>query len=171
MKKLLTCPVCGGHLKLNTETGIATCESCGEPREADAAEVKKLLDTCSRAERYTRQNTAAGYREGIRLLKSIAADADVADRIAAYETQLGALTQRQTRQHTVTESTGKKDTAVGIVLLVVLAVIVLAVIAGVVTLIVLWAQGKLSPTTVTVILCVLAVLAVLVIIGKAKSGL
>ena len=60
MKKLLTCPVCGGHLKLNIETGLATCESCGEPREANAAEVKKLLDTCSRAERYTRQNTAAG---------------------------------------------------------------------------------------------------------------
>ena len=170
MKKPLTCPVCGGHLKLNIETGTATCGSCGEPREVNAAAVKKLLDTCSRAERYARQNTAAGYREGIRLLRSIAADADVEDRITAYETQLGALTERQTRQRTVTESTGKKDTAVGIVLLVVLALLALAVIAGVIALIVLWSRGQLSPTAVTVIVCVLVVIALLAIIGKAKSG-
>ena len=81
-----------------------------------------------------------------------------------------ALRQKQVRQRSFTESTGKKDTALGTVLIVLAVVFLLAIIAGIVVLIMLWSRGKLPPKAVAVILGVIAVIAVLALIGKAKNS-
>ena len=170
MTKLFTCPICGGHLKIQLDTGIAVCDSCGETPEIDPAQIKKIRETGSSAERFMRQNTAAGYAEAIRLLHSIEFAADVKEKIAFCEAQLDALQEKRERQQEAGRDTDKKDTALGIFLIVVIVLIVLALIAGVITLIVLWSRGQLSPTAVTVIVCAIAGIAALALIGKAKRG-
>lgn len=169
-QKPFSCPICGGRLIIKLDTGIGVCDSCGQMTELNPTDLKELRDMNSRAERQMRLRSAAGYEEALRLLKGISFAADVDEKIAYCQTQLDALRQKQVRQRSFTESAGKKDTALGTVLIVMAVVFLLAAVAGIVVLIVLWSRGKLPPKAAAVILGVIAVVAVLALIGKAKNS-
>ena len=166
MAKLFTCPICGGHLKINVDTGMAKCGSCGERTQADPAQLRQLREVCAAADRLTRQHTAAGCEEAIRLLQEISDVADVEERISACRAQTETVRRTRIRQTQTAQDDDKRDTATGILLIALIVLLCLAAVGGVIAGFVLWSRGRLSGTTVIVTACVIASLALLIVLAK-----
>ena len=166
MTKLFICPICGGHLKIGVDSGVAVCGSCGESVAAEPAQLQKIREVCAGAERMMRQNTVAGCEEAIRQLESISYAADVDSRIDHCRAQLQTLQEKRLRQKKSAQESDKRDTVTGILLMVLCVLLSLAAVAGVVVLFVLWSRGRLSNTAVIVTACVIAAAGVLIVLNK-----
>lgn len=162
------CPVCGGKLQIVLESGLAVCEACGKTFDADPKDVQKYGEIVRDAERAMRQNTAAGYRDAIRLLSSVPFVAGVPEKRAECQKLLSELQTKTLQRKEHSRLSEAKDTRLGVVLLILTALFVLAAIAGVVYLIVLWSKGMLPRKVILVIVVCVAIAVVLSVVGRLR---
>ena len=171
MIKPLTCPACGEHMIINTDTGIAVCGSCGETAPSDDNQLQRIMEISRRADRLIQQNTAAGYQQALHLLQEISAAAAVDEKISFCKTRLESLKIEKMRREALAKDEDRKDGSRGVVLLIVFAaIIIIPTVAGIIALTVLWRQGRLSPAAGAILLCALAAIILLYAFGKAKYG-
>ena len=168
--KSYTCPICGGKLNIRIGADNAECDSCGRLAEIDAADVARYREVYSSAERAMRQNTAAGYADAIRQLQTIAFIDEARDKIKECEQHLNELHANQLHRQEANRLSDRRNTRLGIVLLILTLLLCAAALAGVVYLIVRWAQGTLSKGAVITILAVAAAAVIISVLGRLFAG-
>ena len=169
-KDLFTCPVCGGKRHIVIETGLAVCEACGKTFDAEAEDVQKYGEILRDAERLMRQNTVAGYEDAIRLLASIPFVSGAKEKQTECEKRLSELQTRKRRRMESEQIGDKRNTRIGVILLILTVLLCAAALAGIVYLIVQWVQGTLSRGTVITILAVVAAAVIISVLGRLFSG-
>ena len=162
------CPVCGGKLHIKIGAGLAVCESCGGASEIDPAEIEKYRAICRTAERSMQKYTAAGYREALALLEPIGFVDEAEELRAECEERLNALQTGKRRQQEMEQASEKRNTALGVILLVLMLLFVLAALAGAVYLVIRLANGSLPPAALWITVGAAALAVVLIIINKLK---
>ncbi len=165
-----TCPICGGKLNIRIGADKAECDSCGQLREIDAADVARYREVYSSAERAMRQNTAAGYADAIEKLQGIAFIGEARDKIKECEQHLNELRANQLHRQEVNRLSDRRNTRLGIVLLILTVLLIAAALAGVVYLVVRWAQGTLSKGSVITILAIVLAAIVVSVLGRLFAG-
>ena len=168
--KSYTCPICGGKLNIRIGADNAECDSCGRLHEIDAADVARYREVYSSAERAMRQNTAAGYADAIRQLQTIAFIGEARDKIKECEQRFNELRANQLQRQEANRLSDRRNTRLGIVLLILTLLLCAAALAGVVYLIVRWAQGTLSKGAVITILAVAAAAVIISVLGRLFAG-
>ena len=164
------CPICGGKLNIRIGADNAECDSCGRLHEIDAADVARYREVYSSAERAMRQNTAASYVDAIRQLQTIAFIDEARDKIKECEQRLNELRASRFQRQEANRLSDRRNTRLGIVLLILTVLLCAAALAGIVYLIVRWVQGTLSKGTVITILCVAAAAVIVSVLGRLFAG-
>ncbi len=165
-----TCPICGGKLNIRIGADKAECDSCGRLAEIDAADVARYREVYSSAERLMRQNTAAGYADAIRQLQTIAFIGEARDKIKECEQRLNELRVDRLLRQEANRLSDRRNTRLGIVLLILTVLLMAAALAGIVYLIVRWVQGTLSRGTVITIIAVVAAAIGVSVLGRLFAG-
>ena len=165
-----TCPICGGKLNIRIGADKAECDSCGRLHEIDAADVARYREVYSSAERLMRQNTAAGYEDAIAKLQTIVFISEARDKIKECEQLLNELRANQLHRQEANRLSDRRNTRLGIVLLILTVLLCAAALAGVVYLVVRFVQGTLSKGTVITILAVVAVAIIVSVLGRLFAG-
>jgi transcription initiation factor TFIIIB Brf1 subunit/transcription initiation factor TFIIB len=168
--KSYTCPICGGKLNIRIGADKAECDSCGRLAEIDATDVAQYREVYHSAERAMRQNTAAGYADAIRQLQTIAFIDEARDKIKECEQRLNELRASRLQRQEANRFSDRRNTRLGIVLLILTLLLCAAALAGVVYLIVRWAQGTLSKGAVITILAVAAAAVIISVLGRLFAG-
>lgn len=168
--KSYTCPICGGKLNIRIGADNAECDSCGRLHEIDAADVAQYREVYHSAERAMRQNTAAGYEDAIRQLQTIAFIDEARDKIKECERHLNELRASRLQRQEANRLSDRRNTRLGIVLLILTVLLCAAALAGVVYLIVRWVQGTLSKGAVITILAVAAAAVIISVLGRLFAG-
>ncbi len=168
--KPFTCPICGGKLNIRIGEAHAECDSCGRLHEIDAADVEQFRKIYADAERLMRQNTVAGYEDAIRQLQTIAFIGEARDKIKECEQRFNELRANQLQRQEANRLSDKRNTRLGVVLLILTVLLCAAALAGIVYLIVRWVQGTLSKGAVITILAVAAAAVIISVLGRLFSG-
>ena len=168
--KPFICPICGGKLYIRIGEAHAECDSCGRLHEIDAANVARYREVYSSAERLMRQNTVAGYEDAIRQLQTIAFIGEARDKIKECEQRLNELNADRLQREEAKKLADRRNTRLGIVLLILTVLLIAAALAGVVYLVVRFVQGTLSKGVVITILAVVAVAIIVSVLGRLFAG-
>ena len=165
-----TCPICGGKLNIRIGADKAECDSCGKLHEIDAADVARYREIFTGAERAMRQNTAAGYADAIRQLQAVAFIDEARDKIKECEQRLNELHASRLQRQEANRLSDKRNTRLGIVLLILTVLLCAAALAGVVYLVVRFVQGTLSKGAVITILAVVLAAIGVSVLGRLFAG-
>lgn len=163
-----TCPVCGGKLNIRLGAEYAVCGSCGNTCECDPADIARFRAVYRSAERAMRLNTAAGCREAIARLETIPFVEGSEDLSAECERRLDELRSNRLRQQERDKLTDRKNTALGVALLIAALVFCAAAVAGAVYLVVCLINGTFSPVSLAVAAGAALLAAVVILAGKAR---
>lgn len=164
------CKTCGGDLVLTIGSDRAVCDHCGLAAEVAEKDVKKYLNAFNSAEALMRTDTLAGYTNALPRLQAISFIPQAREKAEFCERRAQELRKEQAERRQRTEAeTGKKDSAIGIIILVLLAVFFLAAVGCAVYVIYRLVKGDLSQTEVIVLIAVAAVFAALLVLGKLKG--
>ena len=163
-----TCPNCGGKLDVNIKTGLAVCQACGNATELDAATAEKLRSLCADARRLAQNNTAEGYREAISILEPVDFIGEVRDLTDEYRRRLGELEADRERRTEEEQTSGKKNTALGVVILVIALLLVAGLVVGAVYLIKSLAGEALGALPLPAVIGVVVLAAVLLIANNYR---
>ena len=164
-----TCPVCGGKLNIRIGADFALCGSCGRPSDLDPGDVSKFAAIYRRAEFAMKKKTVEGYREAERELEAISFIEEAEELSKECEKQLSALQADKTRRQEFEKTSEKRNTALGVVLLVLALLFCAAAIAAIVYVVIRLANGSLPPWALWIAIGVAAAAVILFIIGKFKS--
>ena len=165
-----TCPICGGKLNIRIGADKAECDSCGRLAEIDAADVARYREVYSSAERLMRQNTAAGYADAITRLQTIAFIGEAQDKIKECEQRLNELRADRLHRQEANRLSDRRNTRLGIVLLILTVLLCAAALAGIVYLVVRFVQGTLSKGAVITILAVVLAAIIVSVLGRLFAG-
>ena len=168
--KPFTCPICGGKLHIRIGVDVAACESCGRIETLDAQDVDKLSEVFRSAERAARQNTADGLMEAEGLFRTIDFVDEAKKRAEQCEMRLTGMRKERLRRAESEQIGDKRNTRIGVILLILTVLLIAAALAGIVYLIVRWVQGTLSRGTVITILAVVAVAIIVSVLGRLFAG-
>jgi hypothetical protein len=168
--KPYTCPICGGKLNIRIGADQAECDSCGRFQALDAADVARYREIFIGAERAMRQNTAAGYEDAIRQLQAIAFIDEARDKIKECEQRLNELRADRLHRQEANRLSDRRNTRLGIVLLILTLLLCAAALAGIVYLVVRFVQGTLSKGAMITILAVALAAIVVSVLGKLFAG-
>ena len=164
------CKTCGGDLIITIGSDRAVCDHCGQAAEIDAKDVKKYQNAYNNAEILMRTGTLAGCEEALTRLQAISFIPQAREKALYCEQRLEELRKAQEeRRKRAGMDTGRKDSAIGIILLVLLAVFFLAAVGCAVYVVYRLIKGDLSQTEVIVLIAVAAVFAALLVLGKLKG--
>jgi hypothetical protein len=165
----LTCTICGGQNRIRIGSLTAICDSCGRESELDPVDAERYRQLLGRAEQLACKNTIDGYREAIRILEELRFVEEAQDKKILYEEKREELLEKQLRRKEYMKASDKKDTRIGVILLVLTILFFLAAAIGIAWLIILYVRDELTPATLTVIVIAIAVMAAAVIIGRIRS--
>ncbi len=165
-----TCPICGGKLNIRIGADKAECDSCGRLREIDAADVARYREIFTGAERAMRQNTTAGYEDAIRQLQAIAFIGEARDRSRECERRIAELRADRLHRQEANRLADRRNTRLGVVLLILTVLLMAAALAGIVYLVVRFVQGTLSKGTVITILAVVLAAIGVSVLGRLFAG-
>lgn len=168
--KPFTCPICGGKLHIRIGVDVAACESCGRIETLDAQDVEKLSEVFRSAERAARQNTADGLMEAEGLFRTIDFIDEAREKAELCEKRERELQTERTQREEAKKLSDRRNTRLGVVLLILTVLLCAAALAGIVYLIVRFAQGTLSKGAVITILAVVAAAVIISVLGRLFSG-
>lgn len=163
-----TCPICGGKLNIKNRAEFAVCDSCGNITGLDPAYVAKIRAIYQSVEHLMRLNSTGGYRKAIRDLEAIAFIDEARELSDECKRRLNALLSKQKVQQEVERETGKRNTVLGVILLVFTLLFCAAAVIGLVYLIIRIASGGLALRTSSVIIGVTVVAIVLIVVSRLK---
>lgn len=169
MGNLGTCPVCGGRLNIKIGSAYAACSSCGNLTELDQNDVEKFRGIFDHAKNSVSLNTIAGYKDAIRELDQISFIEEAREKSAEYKKAIEDIQSDQLRKEVLEKSSGKKQTILGMVLLIFMIILSLAAIAGIVYLVILWSKGQLPQGTVIAVLIFIGVWALISIMNSFRE--
>ena len=169
MKRFI-CPVCGGKLEIRIGVDVAACESCGRIETLDVQDVEKLSEIFRSAERAARQNTADGLMEAEGLFRTIDFVGEAKKRAEQCELRLAGMRKERLRRAESERIGDKRNTRIGVILLILTVLLAAAALAGIVYLIVRFAQGTLSKGAVITILAVALAAIVVSVLGRLFAG-
>ncbi|MBQ3939323.1 MAG: hypothetical protein II724_08260 [Clostridia bacterium] len=168
--KPFICPICGGKLNIRIGEAHAECDSCGRLHEIDAANVERLKKIYADGERAMRQNSAAGFASAAGLFRSIGFIDEAREKAELCEKRQRELNAERLQREEAKKLADKRNTRLGVVLLILTVLLCAAALAGIVYLIVRWVQGTLSKGTVITILAVVAAAVIISVLGKLLAG-
>lgn len=168
--KPFTCPICGGKLNIRIGADKAECDSCGRLHEIDAADVEQFRKIYADAERAMRQNSAAGFASAAGLFRSIGFIDEAREKEELCEKRQRELNAERLQREEAKKLADKRNTRLGVILLILTVLLIAAALAGIVYLIVRWVQGTLSRGTVITILAVVAVAIIVSVLGRLFAG-
>ncbi len=169
MGNLGTCPVCGGRLNITIGSAYAVCSSCGNLTELDQKDVEKFRGIFDHAKNSVSLNTIAGYKDAIRELDQISFIEEAREKSAEYKKAIEDIQADQQRKELSEKSSGKKQTILGMILLIFMILLSLAAIAGIVYLVILWSRGQLPQGTVIAVLIFIGVWALISIMNSFRE--
>lgn len=168
--KPFICPICGGKLNIRIGADKAECDSCGRLHEIDAADVEQFRKIYVDAERAMRQNSAAGFASAAGLFRSIGFIEEARKKAELCEQRQGELKAERLQREEAKKLADKRNTRLGVILLILSLLLGAAALGGVIYLVVRFAQGTLSKgAVITIASVVLAAIAVSVL-GRLFSG-
>lgn len=168
--KPFTCPICGGKLNIRIGADKAECDSCGRLHEIDAADVERLKKIYADGERAMRLCSGADYARAAGLFRSIDFIDEAREKAELCEKRERELQTERTQREEAKKLADRRNTRLGVVLLILTVLLCAAALAGIVYLIVRWVQGTLSKGAVITILAVVAAAVIISVLGKLFSG-
>ena len=114
-------------------------------------------------------NTIAGYKDAIRELDQISFIEEAREKSAEYKKAIEDIQADQQRKEVSEKSSGKKQTILGMILLIFMILLSLAAIAGIVYLVILWSRGQLPQGTVIAVLIFIGVWALISIMNSFRE--
>ena len=154
MSNPVTCPVCGGKLNIKIGSAYAACRSCGNLTDLDPKDVETFRGIFEHARNSVSLNTIQGYQDAIRELDQISFIEEAREKTAEYKRAIEDIEADQKRKEASEQISGKKQTVLGMILLILMILLSLAAVAGIVYLIILWSRGQL-PQPVLIVAAVL----------------
>lgn len=168
--KPFTCPICGGKLNIRIGEAHAECDSCGRLHEIDAADVERLKKIYADGARAMRLCSGADYARAAGLFRSIDFVDEAREKAELCEKQERELQTERTQREEAKKLSDRRNTRLGVVLLILTVLLCAAALAGIVYLIVRWVQGTLSKGAVITILAVAAAAVIISVLGKLLAG-
>lgn len=163
------CSTCGGNILINTQSGTAVCDSCGNAADIDKATVEKYKSVYETAKRKMRLNSSKTYNEAIEILNGITFVDGVSEDIRICQSRIeemkaSALTQKKIAEQT--ESNSKKTgTVLGIIIILVVVLLIAAVCLVGYKLV----RGELTPAMTCVCIGIAVIVCIAVIAGKTRQ--
>lgn len=168
--KSYTCPICGGKLNIRIGADKAECDSCGRLHEIDAADVERLKKIYADGERAMRLCSGADYARAAGLFRSIDFIDEAREKAELCEKRERELQTERTQREEAKKLADRRNTRLGVVLLILTVLLCAAALAGIVYLIVRWVQGTLSRGTVITILAFVAAAVIISVLGRLFAG-
>lgn len=163
-----TCPICGGKLNIKNRAEFAVCDSCGKVAGLDPANAARIRAVYGSVEHLMRLNTVSGYRKAISELEEIAFIGEANELSGECKRRLDALLLKQEERQAAEKDLEKRNTVLGVILLVLILLFCIAAVIGLVYLIIQIAKGGFSQWTPAAMIAVAVVALVLIIASKLK---
>ena len=132
MSNPVTCPICGGQLNIKIGSEYAVCNSCGNLTELDMKDVERFRGIFDHAKNTVSLNTVSGYKEAIRELDQISFIEEAREKAEEYKKAIEDIQADHLRKEISEKSSEKKQTVIGMILLVFMMILAAAAIAGLV---------------------------------------
>lgn len=164
------CEICGGTVMINTDTGIGTCDSCGNNTEIDRATVTKYRSLIGSADRKMMYNSMKYYTEAKGILEDIQFVDGAKEKLDICNkriTEMKITHQTEAKRQQKIDS-GNSKVGVAIAVIVVIGLILLALAAGFFLFKLI--KGQLSSGAIVAAVVVAAIVIAMFITTKTKRN-